>query len=212
MIASSPDCARERDPHAVVPVDGNASVPDLGEGADAGPPVTGARAKMAPVATGFQHQQSFNGAPADVMAMLRHPDYIREKCDRTGSMETTVAVTDTDDGGCVITTTRVLPAQVPAAAKRFVGETLTVTEVQTWTPLGPDGTATATGDVDFGAPLAFRASLTLAPGGDGTTVTTDGSFKASVPFVGGTIEKGAAEQTAKYLTVEERVGNEWLSR
>jgi hypothetical protein len=164
------------------------------------------------MATSFEHTQSFAADPAAVMAMMRDPDYIHLKCERTGSMETTVDVQDGPDGGVILTSTRVLPAKVPAAAKAFVGETLTVTEVQTWTPVGDDGTASASGRVDFGGPLAFTASLTLAPGGTGTLLRTEGSFKASVPFVGGQIERGAAEQTEKYLSVEEQVAQEWLSR
>jgi hypothetical protein len=167
---------------------------------------------MSGMATSFEHTQEFAGDPATVMAMMRDPDYIRLKCERTGSLSTTVDVQDGSDGGVVLTSTRVLPAKVPSAAKAFVGETLTVTEVQTWGPLADDGTATATGSVDFGAPLAFEATITLASSGASTTIRTTGSFKASVPFVGGQIERGAAEQTEKYLTIEEQVGNEWLSR
>lgn len=167
---------------------------------------------MSGMATSFEHTQTFASDPATVMAMLRDPDYIRLKCDRTGSLSTTVDVVDGPDGGVVLTSTRVLPAKVPSAAKAFVGETLTVTEVQTWGPLAEDGSATATGSVDFGAPMAFSATITLTASGTSTVVHTAGSFKASVPFVGGQIERGAAEQTAKYLTVEEQVGNAWLSR
>ena len=49
----------------------------------------------------------------------------------------------------------------------------------------------------------------LRPFADGSEVLTEGSFKASVPFVGGTIESVAAEQTARYLGAEERVAAEW---
>ena len=146
------------------------------------------------------------------MAMLKDPDYIRLKCDRTGSLETTVDVQDGPDGGCVISTTRVLPAKVPAAAKKFVGETIKVTEVQDWASPAADGSSSATGTVGFDAPLSFTATITLAPSGDGTVVRTQGSFKAGVPFIGGSIEGSAADLTTKYLNVEETVGNEWLAR
>jgi hypothetical protein len=51
--------------------------------------------------------------------------------------------------------------------------------------------------------------LSLTPATDGSSVQTQGTFKASVPFVGGTIESVAAEQTEKYLKAEERVAAEW---
>ncbi len=170
------------------------------------------RAIMGSVATRLQHDQRFPSDPTTVMTMLRDPAFIELKCQRTGSLETTATIEDTADGGCVITSTRVLPSQVPAAARSFVGDTITVTEVQTWTAPGADGSATATVTVDFAAPMAFAGTLTMSPDGEATTVRTDGEFKASVPFVGKSIEKSVAEQTAKYLTVEETVGGEWLSR
>jgi hypothetical protein len=164
------------------------------------------------VATKFEHEQQFSGDPAGVMAMLKDPDYINLKCDRTGSLKSDVDVADKADGGVILTCTRVLPANVPAAAKKFVGETITVTETQDWTPLAADGSASATGTVGFNAPLGFTATITLGPSGDGTLVRTSGSFKAGVPFIGGSIENSAAELTTKYLDVEQAVGNEWLAR
>lgn len=163
------------------------------------------------MATPFTHEQAYDRDPATVMAMLQDVDFIRAKCERTGSLETTATVTPTDDGGCTIVSTRVLPAEVPAAAKAFVGETLTITETQVWTAPGPDGSRSAQVSVDFGAPMAFSSTMTLEPSGTGTRVHTQGSFKASVPFVGGKIESSAAEQTARYLDKEQLVGNEWLA-
>jgi len=164
------------------------------------------------VATKFEQEQQFDSPPAAVMAMLRDPDYIRLKCDRTGSLKTEVDVAETPDGRVVLTCTRVLPANVPSAAKKFVGDTITVTETQTWTPPAADGSASATGTVEFSAPLSFTATVTLAGSGAGTLVRTTGSFKAGIPFIGGTIEGVAVDMTTKYLNVEQTVGNEWLAR
>jgi hypothetical protein len=47
---------------------------------------------------------------------------------------------------------------------------------------------------------------------DGTRVSNSGSFKASVPFVGGKVERVAADQTERYLAKEVTVGSEWLAR
>jgi hypothetical protein len=163
------------------------------------------------VATKFHYEQSYGADPATVWAMLRDPEFITAKCERTGSRETTVEVEDTDDGGCILTSTRVLPANLPAVAKPFVGDTLTVTERQVWTAPAEDGSRTATTSVDFGAPMSFEAGMALAASGEGATVTTEGEFKASVPFVGGKIEGVAVDQTSRYLEKEQLVGQEWLA-
>lgn len=112
-------------------------------------------------------------------------------------------------GPVTIISKRVLPAQVPAAARKFVGDTITATETQEWSAAAMDGSRTATVSVEFSGPLAFSGTLELRPAGQETEVLTEGEFKASVPFVGKTIEAEAAKQTARYLTAEERVAETW---
>jgi hypothetical protein len=163
------------------------------------------------VATGLRYEQHFSGEPATVMAMLRHPDYVRKKGERTGATEVTVDVADSPDGGVVITSVRSMPAEVPSYAAPFVGDTITLTETQTWTPPAEDGSARAEVTVVFDSPLAYRGSIVLTPSPDGVVLHNEGDFKASVPFVGGKVEKVAAEMTEKYLAKEATVGAEWLS-
>ncbi len=158
----------------------------------------------------FTYRQDFGSDPVSVFTMLCNPEYVQAKCAATGSLQTTVDISETADGAVTITSTRVLPAEVPAAARKFVGETISATETQTWSPPAVDGSRTAEVSVDFSGPLSFSGRLSLRPFGDGSEVITEGSFKASVPFVGGTIESVAAEQTARYLGAEERVAAEWL--
>jgi hypothetical protein len=157
----------------------------------------------------FTYRQSFDGGPLTVFAMLRDPEYVQAKCDATGSLETTAEVSDASDGTVTIVSTRVLPAQVPDVARKFVGDTISATETQVWSAAAPDGSRTATVEVEFSGPLGFTGTLSLRPAGQGTEVVTEGKFKASVPFVGGTIESEAAKQTERYLGAEERVAKEW---
>jgi hypothetical protein len=145
------------------------------------------------VATKFHYEQSYDADPSTVWAMLSDPAFI------------------TDDGGCTLTSTRVLPANLPAVAKPFVGDTLTVKETQVWTAPAPDGSRTATTSVEFSAPMSFIADMTLTPSGTGSVVTTHGDFTASVPFVGGKIEGVAVHETTRYLEKEQLVGREWLA-
>jgi hypothetical protein len=165
--------------------------------------------------TQFDFAQSFTGSPLTVFAMLSQEDFILAKCSATGSLSAEASVAQVPiDGGETVTliSTRVLPADLPGPARSLVGDTITVTETQIWTPPAPDGSRTATITVDFSAPMTFSGTLHLSPGGQATTtITTRGKFTASVPFIGGKIEKVAAEQTQRYLVAEERVGNEWLA-
>jgi hypothetical protein len=164
------------------------------------------------VATKLEYEQEFPADPATVLAMLRDPAYVQEKGERTGSHDITVDVTETEGGGVVIACTRSMPAEVPSYAAPFVGDSITITETQTWSALGADGSASATVVVEFNSPLAYSGTITLTAGGSGSTVLNEGAFKASVPFVGGKIERVAAEMTEKYLMKETAVGSDWLTR
>ncbi len=157
----------------------------------------------------FTYRQSFEADPVSVFTMLRDPEYVQAKCAATGSLETTAEVSEAGDGSVTIVSTRVLPAEVPDVARKFVGETISATETQVWSPAAADGSRTAKVEVDFSGPLGFTGTLSLHPAGHGTEVVTEGKFKASVPFVGGTIESEAAKQTERYLGAEERVAAEW---
>jgi hypothetical protein len=164
------------------------------------------------VATNLSFDQEFPADPVTVMTMLRDPGYVREKAERTGSHDITVDVADGPEGGVVITCTRSMPAEVPSYAAPFVGDTITITEVQTWAAPDADGSATAAVTVAFNSPIAYVGTITLSAAPAGSLARNEGAFKASVPFVGGKVERVAAEQTERYLAKETTVGTEWLAR
>ena len=163
------------------------------------------------MATSLSYDQAFQADPATVMAMLIDPEYVRRKGERTGAFDIAVEVTEAPDGGAVITCTRSMPAEVPSYAAPFVGDTITITETQTWGPASADGSRTAQVTVDFNSPLAYKGTIELAADGVGSIARNRGEFKASVPFVGGKVEKVASEMTEKYLAKEATVGAEWLA-
>jgi hypothetical protein len=166
------------------------------------------------VPTSFEYTQNFTGSPSDVFSVLTQEDFILAKCTATGSLSTQVKVSqDSDSQVHTLTSIRVLPADLPAPAKSLVGDTITVTETQVWSAPGPDGGRIATVTVEFSGPMGFTGTMELAPTQSGnTTITSRGKFTANVPFIGGKIEKVAAEQTQRYLSAEERVAGEWLAR
>lgn len=162
--------------------------------------------------TDFSFTQSFPSGPDSIFNLLKREDFILAKCEATGSLSTTASVESVDDSVTVISNIRKLPADLPAPAKSLVGDTITVTEIQKWSEAKPDGSRQATVNVDFSGPMKFEGVLQLEPtnAGAGSTITTTGKFTASVPFIGGKIEKVAAEQTGRYLAAEERIVHQWL--
>jgi hypothetical protein len=162
--------------------------------------------------TEFTHTQSFPVGPTELFRLLASEEFIIAKCKATGSLSASAEVTlDPDNdlqGPIVLLSTRVLPADLPGPAKSLVGETITVTETQTWEPASIDGSREAHVSVEFSGPMKFSGHLKLEPTTTGSEITTTGTFTASVPFISSKIEKVAAEHTVRYLNAEERVATE----
>lgn len=164
------------------------------------------------MATGIDQVQHYDASPDEVFEMLSEPGYIEAKCLASGSTEASAQVIEDPGGKISIIARRVLPAKLPAFAKKFVGETIVLTETQNWRPAAADGSRAAGFVVDFdNNPISFNGAVELKPSGDGTTVETKGAIKCSVPFFGRKIEKVAQSWIERYLTKEQKVGNEWLA-
>ena len=164
------------------------------------------------VATKFEHEQSFTADPVTVTVMLRDPAYVQEKGERTGSHDITVEVSEAADGGVVISSTRSMPADVPSFAAPFVGDTITITEVQTWGPARADGHVSSTITVSFNSPISYSGTIDLSANDSGATALNAGEFKAGVPFIGGKVVRVAAAQPQPYLVKEVPVAAEWLAQ
>jgi hypothetical protein len=117
-------------------------------------------------------------------------------------------------GGERVTTERHLrSAGLPDVAKSFVGEHLTIVEVQTWSGPAADGSRESAVDMHVkGAPLTLKGTLRLEPSGAGTLKVLDADLKAHVPFIGGKIERAAAEPINAAIGIETDLLREWLAR
>lgn len=155
--------------------------------------------------------QTYTASPERVHSMLTDEKFVTFRAENTGAISSTSSVTTGDDGSCTVLSTRVLPANVPSFAAKMIGETLTVTETQAWPALSSAGTAVVPVKVEFSAPISFSGTMSLAPAPEGTQITVTGTFKASIPFVGGKVEQLAKETTEKYLGKENKLGSQWLS-
>jgi hypothetical protein len=163
-----------------------------------------------------QDELRYPADPATVFAMFCHPDFQEQVCEANGATSYDVDVRETADGGAVIRTERVLPTDtVPDFVRSFVGATLRVTEVDEWQPAGADGArqGTATVHID-GAPVRLTASLRLeADGsGNGSVQRLDGELKASVPLIGGKVEKAAEPAVRAAIRAQGRAAGAWLDQ
>lgn len=162
----------------------------------------------------FDADIRYEAGPDRTFEMLQDPAFLEKVCVDNGAVEHSATVEPKDDGGVVITTTRVLPTKdVPAVVKGFVGETLTVTEVDTWGPAAADGSRDGTVTLDIvGAPVRLTGELTFRPTDDGASVERlSGNLKAGIPLFGGQVEKAAEPAVRAAIKVKQRTGTAWLA-
>jgi hypothetical protein len=153
--------------------------------------------------------------PADAagaFTLLTDPGYVEVVALGTGGVDPEIAVTRDEGGGTTTVSARSLPAEVPSYAKPFVGDTVRITETRVYGTADADGSRRGTLEVSFGtAPVAITGTLQLRPTATGTEVLVELSVKASVPFVGGKVEKFSAEQIERALSKEQMIIDERLA-
>lgn len=164
------------------------------------------------MATSLSARMPLPADPATAYALLTDPAYVEAVGQATGGQDVVVSVTPTDDGGAVVTSRRVLPADLPSYARAVVGDSLKLTETRTFGPAAADGTRTGTAQVSFdGAPVSISGPLALVSAAGGSELVLDAKVSASIPFVGGKIEKFAAEQIERFMRKEGEIAAERLN-
>ena len=155
---------------------------------------------------------TYAAAPDAVYAMVTDPDFQVQKCIDAGAEQHEAAVSPNGDGARVVTK-RDLPADgLPEFARSIIGSTLSVTETYEWGAAQAGGVRSGTLTVVVqGAPVALRSTVRLAPGSAGTTISIDGDLKASIPLLGGKVEKAAAPAVVHAIRHEQQTGERWLA-
>ncbi len=160
-------------------------------------------------------REELAGTVEEVYALFTDVSFQEAKCLATTDDANHFSV-DVSGGpaGERVRTERHLRSQgLPDVAKSFVGEHLTIIEVHDWS--GPAGDASRQSAVDMhvkGAPLTLKGTLRLEPTASGTVKVLDLDLNAHVPFIGGRIEKAAAEPIKAAIEIETGLLREWLAR
>lgn len=154
----------------------------------------------------LRHELAYDAPPDQVRAMLTDALFWDRVADATGAISSRATV---EDEG---TTTRVVIDQeqrvvgVPSFAKKFVGDSTRAITTQVW----QGDTASYVVETP-GKPTSMSGTAAIAPNGTGSTLTYDLDVKASVPLVGGKLEKLVVELTTEGFEKEQTVGAAWLA-
>jgi hypothetical protein len=149
-----------------------------------------------------EHSVRYAAPPAEVYAMLTDPAF-REKASRA---QGTTSV-EVDVSGSEVRIEMVQPnTDIPAFAKKIAGESTRAIQTESWR----DGTVADFAVASPGKPVGISGTRALVPDGDGTLDTFTGEAKATLPLVGGKIEKLVVGKLKDSWDTEHGVGVAWL--
>lgn len=158
----------------------------------------------------FTEVITYPAPPDTVFAMLGDPEFRANVCRATGALEHSVGI-DPDGDEVVVTTVRVMPAEVPDFVRRLVGERIEVAQHERWSPADATGRRAASLSLRIsGAPANMHGGIELAPHDVGCQETISGDLRVLVPFVGGRIEAEMVRALRLAIEREAQVGHEYL--
>jgi hypothetical protein len=153
----------------------------------------------------LRHDLTYAAAPEAVLAMLTDPAYWDRVAAATGALSSKATVTAEGDSTTVVVDQEQAVQGVPSFAKKFVGESTRAINTTNWRGLS------ASYVVDTpGKPTSMSGTAAIAASGDGSTLTYDLEVRASVPLIGGKLEKLVVELTTAGFDKEQAVGAAWL--
>lgn len=154
------------------------------------------------MSTKLSNTDRYPATPAQIMAMLQDPEYAPAKYQALGDIKFSVLEHSPSDGSLTVKVEREVDAGLPGAAKKVLGETNHLVQSENWVADG--GGFAADMDIDSpGKPMKITATETIVPAGDAEadwTVIFD--IKASIPLIGGKIERMVQDQTKESLVKE----------
>lgn len=149
-----------------------------------------------------------------IVGVFTDEGFVRHMSEHVGgSLESLVVDGDTA-GAFTVTIVRTLPTErLPDVARKFVGETLSVTQTERWDPPSPDGGRQSTLEMTVaGVPLNVTAVQRLIPSGADTVVDLQGAVTSSVPFLGSRIAGAAEPMIGKALDAQAAEARTWLEQ
>ena len=146
-----------------------------------------------------------------VFALISDEKFRVDAAEKTGGLNVEATVTTSGDATNV-SLQRTQPATVPEFVKKFIGDAVTVNQVEAWGAPDADGTRKAKLKMKVaGQPAGFDGTATLKNAGKGAEFTVSGEVKVSVPFVGKKVEPVIAKAVLSSIKHDVKAGVARLS-
>lgn len=150
-------------------------------------------------------------SPEGLKQMILDPEYQKAKYEALKDRKTDIQELVETEDGWKLTVDREVDANLPDVAKKVLGDSNRLIQREVWTRSGDGYVADVVIDSP-GKPVALHGTMKMTKTGEDTsTWSVDFTIKASVPLVGGKIEKLVADETQANLAKEYEFNKQWLA-
>ncbi|MEU8224000.1 DUF2505 domain-containing protein [Kribbella sp. NPDC048915] len=156
---------------------------------------------------------SYDATPEEVFAIVSDQAFREQACVKTKALSYDVRVS-TSGTDTVVRVSREMPStDIPDMAKKFVGETLTVVQTETWHAPGADGSRTAdvAGEIS-NTPVTLKGTARIAQQGAQTVQSINLDVKVAIPLIGKKLEPFVVDAIRSGLQKEHDLGHEWSGK
>ncbi|MFI7583263.1 DUF2505 domain-containing protein [Kocuria sp. M1N1S27] len=153
-------------------------------------------------------------APVDqVVATFADEAFVRHVAEKAGATLESFEVSGETSGAFIVTTVRAMSAdRLPDMAKRFVGDSVHLTQTDAYEAPAEDGSRTVRSDIRVASlPVSGSADQTLRAVGEQTEVNVDCTVEANIPFVGKQVAAAAEPYIGKALSLQSQEAQAWLA-
>ena len=151
---------------------------------------------------------------ATVTGVFTDEAFLKHVSEHVGGTLKSVTVDGDTASAFTLTAVRTLPTKrLPEMARKFVGDSLTVTQTEQWAAPLPDGSRVAKISMSVaGVPLSVDAEQRLVAVDAATRVELTGTVSSSIPFMGSKIASAAEPMIGKALNLQASEASKWLER
>jgi hypothetical protein len=149
-------------------------------------------------------------SPAEVLALLQDPVYLRHRSESNGERNIDVRV-ERSEAGTRVTVSREKSLDIPAFAKFAVGDASRAVESTLWRAEGEGFVAEYTIEVS-GLPITARGKSVLSPSARGCHYSSTFEATVRIPLIGGRLEPLVADGLVEQLMHNAQRNAEALAR
>ena len=152
---------------------------------------------------------SYDATPEEVFAIVTDATFREQACEKTKALSYDVQVSESGGDTIVRVRREMASDDVPDIARKFVGQTLTVVQTETWHPAAADGSrkADVVGEIS-NTPVTLKGSASIT-GGSPTVQAIELDIKVAVPLIGRKIEPFVVDAIRSGLQKEHDLGRDW---